>query len=299
MNFSFQDFVWKNYDMNRETNAYGCLSLCEENADVTGGRIKISDIDKLRDYPDVDVVKISGLRQDTFEYFIKKYGKQLKAISFWKNKFIEDLSLLGTLPQLEYVCFFHNQRVTALWDMSGNESLTGVSVQDFTRLKSIRGVETAPNLKEFDVGNQMWNTSIIDSFMPFVGTHVEKLSFCGKAIEDDDLSFIEQMPCLKTFDFATNQFTTEQVAWIVANFPLLEGDALKPLVPFTYTIHDSTDKTKEPVDHIVSGLYVVGKRKSIIEDVNNEKRINKCVQAFEALKQKYKGMTYREAFPIK
>ena len=77
--------------------------------DIGGGRISVFDIDKLKDYPDADVVTISGLHQDTFEYFIKTYGKQLRAIRFFKNKFIEDLSLLGTLPQLEYVYFFANQ----------------------------------------------------------------------------------------------------------------------------------------------------------------------------------------------
>ena len=78
----------------------------------------VEDIDKLKLYPDAEVVTISGLQQDTFEYFINTYGKQLKAIRFFKNKFVEDLSLLGTLPQLEYVHFFYNQRVTALWNMT-------------------------------------------------------------------------------------------------------------------------------------------------------------------------------------
>lgn len=43
---------------------------------------------------------------DSFEYFIKTYGAQLKAIRFFKNKLVEDWSLLGTLHKLEYIHFF-------------------------------------------------------------------------------------------------------------------------------------------------------------------------------------------------
>lgn len=37
------------------------LLLCEADADVTGGRITIDDIDKLANYPDIKSVTISGL----------------------------------------------------------------------------------------------------------------------------------------------------------------------------------------------------------------------------------------------
>ena len=59
------------------------LTLKEENPDIGGGRIRMSDIDRLRDYPNEDTVTISGLRQDTFEYFINTYGNQFKAIRFF------------------------------------------------------------------------------------------------------------------------------------------------------------------------------------------------------------------------
>lgn len=106
MNFSFESFVNGQFDYDETTDKHNCLWLHQENMDIGGGKISFADIDRMKDYPNEEVVIISGLRQDTFEYFIKTYGKQLKAIRFFKNKFVEDLSLLGTLPQLEYVSFF-------------------------------------------------------------------------------------------------------------------------------------------------------------------------------------------------
>jgi hypothetical protein len=259
--------------------------------DIGGGKITIADIDKLKNYPDTEVVTISGLKQDTFEYFIKTYGKQLKAIRFFKNKFVEDLSLLGTLPHLEYLYFFANQRVTALWNMTENKSLSSLCIEDFSRLTSIRGVETAPALKEFRIGNAIWNTMVLDSLMPLSNSKIERLSFTGRAIGDSDFSFLETLPELKVFDFATNVFTTEQVAWIAANCPLAEGYALKAKVDCMLP-----DSNEHLVD--VPKSIIVGKRKPILKVKGNEEKIQKYVDSFEKLKKKYKGMSYKVAFPL-
>ena len=258
--------------------------------DIGGGKIIIADIDRLKAYPDAEVVTISGLRQDTFEYFIKTYGKQLRAIRFFKNKFIEDLSLLGMLPQLEYVYFFANQRVTALWNMTGNTSLRGLAIEDFSRLASIKGIETAPALKEFRIGNAIWSKMVIDSLMPLSNTKIERLSFTGRAIVDNDLSFLETLPNLKAFDFSTNIFTTEQIAWIVANYPQTEGYALKAKVDCMLC-----DSNEHMVD--VPKTIIVGKRKPVLKVEGNEEKIQKYVDSFEKLKNKYKGVPYKVVFP--
>ena len=258
--------------------------------DIGGRKITTADIDRLKESPNAEVVTISGLQQDTFEYFIKTYGNQLKAIRFFKNKFIEDLSLLGTLPQLEYVHFFANQRITSLWDMSGNTSLSGLAIEDFSRLTSIKGIETAHALKEFRIGNAIWSKMIIESLMPLANTKIERLSFTGRAIEDNDLSFLETLPDIKAFDFSTNMFSTEQVAWIVANCPHAEGYALKAKVDCMLL-----DSNEHMVD--VPKAIIVGKRKPILKVEGNEEKIQKYVDSFEKLKAKYKGVSYKVAFP--
>ena len=290
MNFSFDSFVDGTFDYDKTTKTHNCVWLREEKMDIGGGKISIADIDRLKDYPDAEIVTISGLQQDTFEYFIKTYGKQLKAIRFFKNKFIEDLALLGTLPQLEYVYFFANQRVTELWNMSENTSLAGLGIEDFSRLTSIKGIETAPVLKEFIIGNAIWNKMLIASFAPLANTKIEQLTFSGRAIEDNDLSFLETLPNLKTFHFRTNMFTTEQVAWIVANCPNIEGYALKAKVDCM--LFDSN----ENLIHVPKSI-IVGKRKPILKEEGNEEKIQKYVDSFERLKKKYKGMPYKVAFP--
>lgn len=288
MDFSFESFRQGNFDYDPETKKHTCLWLRAENMDIGGGRISTQDIDKLRDYPNTDVVTVSGLYQDTFEYFIKAYGHRLKAIRFFINKHIEDWSLLGTLPQLEYLDFFVNRHISSLWDMRRNTSLSGLCIQDFTQLTSIEGIQTAPALKEFVIGNAIWCKTILESLMPLAHSTIEKFMFCGKSIADNDYSFLADMPNLKQFDFSTNLLTTEQVAWIVANFPELEGFALK--AKRDCTLLDSAYKN-------VPGVLIVGKRKPSLFIEGNEKRIAKYEQNFELLKKKYAGIPYYAAFP--
>lgn len=289
MNFSFADFINGNYDYDPVTRQHTGLWLRSPGMDISGGRITLADIDRLGMYPGEDVVTISGLRQDTFEYFIRTYGGQLKAIRFFKNKLVEDWSLLGTLPELEYVHFFDNQRIDRLWDMSDNRALTGLSISDFTRLHRLEGIERAPVLQYFEIGDTILRKTTVESLMPLAGTGIEELSFCGQTVEDNDLSFLLDMPRLRRFDFATNQFTTEQVAWIAANCPGVEGFALMarrddPPDPYPYG-------KEEP------RTMIVGKRKPYLTIKGNEARIARYDANFEKLKEQYRGVPYHTAFP--
>lgn len=291
MEISFCDFVRGNFDFvsaNVDCDPVGktptCIWLRDENMDIGGGKIRYSDIDRLKKFPGAEVVRISGLRQDTFEYFIRTYGHRLKAIDFFKNKLVEDWSLLGTLPGLEYVHFFANQRIESLWDMSNNLSLRGLSINDFSRLHSIEKIGTAPALKYFDIGNAIWDKATVESFLPLAGTGIEELSFTGKRIDDNDLSFLSSMNHLKRFDFSTNMFSTEQVAWIAANFPRVEGFAIKAMLEYT--------------DYDNPSVIIVGKRKPHLPVAGNENRIQRYIDSFESLKRRFKGVPYKDAFPI-
>ncbi len=288
MNFSFDSFLDRNFTYHNETEPHTCLWLRSKDMDIGGGIISINDIDVLKQHPETDVVMISGLRQDTFEYFIQTYGKQIKAIKFFKNKYIEDLSPLGTLPQLEYVHFFFNQRITSLWDMKNNTSLYGLCIEDFSRLSTISGINSAPLLKDFRVGNAVWDKMILENLMPLANSSIENFTFYGKSVKNKNCSFLYDTPNLKTFNFPTNMFTTEEVAWIVANFPNLQGYSLS--AKRDCAILDSSNTE-------VPGTIIIGKKKPSLIIKENEKRIEKYILQFEFLKKKYKGVPYTTAFP--
>lgn len=97
----------------------------QKKRDITGGTITYEEIDKVSEYQGTNKLMISNLKQDAFEYFVRTQGHKCKEIMFWKNKLVEDWSILSTLREVKFIGFFYNQRITRLWDMSENNSLEG------------------------------------------------------------------------------------------------------------------------------------------------------------------------------
>ena len=282
---NFPKFIDGSFDYAK--GGHRSLVLYNENADIGGGRITERDIDVLKKYPYLHTVTVAGLHQDTFEYFIRKYGEQLRAIRFFKNKLVEDWSLLGTLRGLEFIYWFHNQRVERLWDMSGNRALKGLALDDFSRLHDLSGVERAPTLKYFHIGDKVWPKTVIDSLAPLRGTAISTLAFEGRKITDVDLSVLWDMPYLTEFNFFSNHFTTEQVAWMVANKPKMKGRYLCGM----------TETTKFVDGREVPAVLIVGKGKPLLARAGNETRIRKYAVAFDDMVARYRDVPYGEAFP--
>lgn len=205
---NFENFINGSWDYDKEKECHTGIWIRSNNMDVGGGRIAKEEIDRLSMYDNKEALTISGLTQETFEYFINKYGKELRAVRFFKNKMVEDWSLLGSLPDIEYIYWFHNQRITKLWDMSKNVGLKGLCISDFTRLKKLDGVEKAPNLEWFSMRDAVWDKTEVESYKCFSNTNVKYLHFGGKKILDGDLSFVADMPRLERFDFPPNLFET-------------------------------------------------------------------------------------------
>ena len=257
------------------------LDIKAADADVAGAARYTHDIDRLKDHPEVKSISVFGLSQETFEYLIKNYGQQLKYIRFFKNKAVEDWSLLGTLPELECVYWFHNQKITKLWDMSGNYALKAVVLDDFSKLHDISGIDKAPALEWFGIGDAVWSTAEIESLKPLVGTKVRRIDFHGKKIKDMDISFIPELKELEVFNFPTNLFATEECAWLKAKCPKLQGYSLRPYVEFK-TFNEETRKTDVPA------VIIVGKRKPVLVIEGNEKKIQAFAEKFDQMVEEYR-----------
>ncbi len=244
--------------------------------DIGGGIVRIEDINTLDEFDNIDKVMISGLRQDTFEYFISKYGKRIKFLKFFKNKMVEDFSLLSSLENVEYIDFFINQRATNLWNMSNNKHLCGLAIDDFTRLHSLKGIETAPSLEYLHFGDKIWRKSILTDLDPLLKTKLVGFSFNGKAIENNDILILSKIKSLKHFNCPTNLYTTEDIAKLVATFPQLEGYALRPYVKFD----------RECIQY--ADILICGKRKPFLYSDKDKNRIDNYAKKFYELVEYYK-----------
>lgn len=215
---------------NFDSASFGIYDINLVQKEVSGGVISFEQIDTIRDFPDSKSIIISGLKQDTFEYFVNTYGKQFQAITFWKNKGVLDLSALSSLSEIEYISYFFNQKVSKLWDMTNNKKLIGLSLTDFSKLHSLDGIEKAVNLEYFDVGNRVEARMEIESFKPIVNTNIRHFSWGGNKVQDNDFGCLAHSK-IEELDIAPTQFTLLELAQLLALFPkTLKGTITKPYI---------------------------------------------------------------------
>src|SRR5436190_24207199 len=157
-----------------DKNTY--MSLIQR--DISGGRIKRQDIDIIQEFPKITEISISGLTQDTFDYFIENYGYQFKAILFWKCPLVGNLKLLASLDHVEYIVYFWNQRAEELWDFSKTKALKGFSFDDFTRMHDISQLSKSASLEELHFGDKIWTTYVLNTLYPIQEcASLKRLSF--------------------------------------------------------------------------------------------------------------------------
>jgi hypothetical protein len=198
--------------------------------EVGGGGISYEEIDKVANFPRAKSIIISGLRQETFEYFLCKYGKQFEAITFWKNKLVEDLSSLEELENVKFISYFFNQKAYSLWDVSKNKKLVGLSITDFSKIHSISQIENANSIQYFRLGNEVFNKMEIDSLKPLMKTNITHFTWLGKTVLDEDYKCLATGQ-IKELNMNPTMFSLNELAEVLSSFPItLEGSITKPYI---------------------------------------------------------------------
>ncbi len=262
----------------KESDENTYLSLIQR--DISGGRIARQDIDTIKQFPSVTEISISGLTQNTFEYFIENYGNQFKAITFWKCPLVSDLSKIALLDKVEYIVYFWNQRAEKLWDFSRTKSLKGFCYDDFTRMHDISEISESPSLEELHFGDAVWSKYVLNTLHPIKEcTLLRNLSFSAKKILDEKIEPVANLINLDRLSFPTRLFTTEQVAWLKAHLP--ETIDSKVLNAY-WTIDKPISMSGKNKD-----TFIVGKRKPFLDSVQEKAKVEKYVKLFNDLHQWY------------
>ena len=242
--------------------------------DISGGRISTQDIDVIKEFPNITEISISGLTQDTFDYFIQNYGSQFKAIIFWKCPLVGNLKLLESLDHVEYIVYFWNQRAEELWDFSKTKALKGFSFDDFTRMHDISQLSRSTSLEELHFGDKIWTTYVLNTLHPIREcTSLKRLSFSAKKIRDEKIEPIAHLQRLERLSFPIRLFTTEQIAWLKAHLP--DTVTSKELNAY-WTMEKPVTMNGKSKD-----TFIVGKRKPFLDSVQDQARIKKYVDQFE------------------
>ena len=261
-----------------------CIDLIQP--ELSGGRTIASDLDAIAARPDATALRVSGLDQKTFELLVTRYGSQFDAICFWKSGRIVDLTPLEALPQLRLVAFYRNQRTARLWDLRRNARLVGLQFENFTRLHALDDLERGGTLQELNFGDALWNTPVFNSLSPLAKlVSLRRLSFNARRISDCRIQPLASLPQLESLAFPPNLFTTSQVAWLRAHLPeSVQSHVLGPLFRLG-PIRNVSDNTVTELD---KNVLVVGKRKPALNSRRDDARIQRYVEEFATLVQKFR-----------
>jgi len=252
-------------------------------------RLTRQELDVLRRHPAATEVSVNGLTQDTFEYLIAQYGRQLKVINFWKCPLVRDLTALESLPGVEYIVYFWNQKAEQLWDLSRNTSLKGIGLDDFNRIHDLSPLASAPALEELHVGNKVWNKCVLDTLEP-IGrcSKLRSLDFNAKKIVDDRIEPLAHLAQLERLEFPAHQFTDKQVAWLKARLP---ETIHSQVLGGHWTIGQPIEQEGKNLDTLI-----IGKRKVRLLDSKKDRAIlDRHIHEFNALHRWFRE--HPEALP--
>jgi hypothetical protein len=250
--------------------------------EVGGGRFDESHLTGVASNPKARALRVSGLDQATFEALVTRHGPQFSAIEFWKCPRISDLTPLEDLPGLQLVSFYWNQRATRLWDLSRTPQLVGLHFDDFTSLRDLTDLERGEALVELAFGDAVWDKSVFESLAPLAAlSHLRSLKFSAKRIDDGRVEPLGALQELEALSFSRNQFTTRQVAWLRARLPeALESDSLEPV-----------NRLSSPLEYDgkVRDVMLVGKRKPLLNSVDDAARIRKHIDDFRQMVDSFRA----------
>jgi len=221
------------------------------------------------------MIRICGMKQDSFEYFVEKYGDTYEYLSFFKSQFITDFSPLSKLKNLQGVDIYWNIRADKLWDMSENTSLEYLNIADCKKITyDLPMLNTGKSLKCLQVAGDIFSGYPMKNLHCFSEMEsLQQLRLLQIKLEDHDTSFIETLPNLKHFDFPAGMLLTEEIAYICAKYPALKGTAL-----CAYNTEDA----------ILNDVRICGHRKPSLDLPQHQKRLDKYVAEFNALVEKYR-----------
>jgi len=223
-----------------------------------------------------EILEISGMNQQSLEYFVQNYGKTYRYLSFFKCQLIQDFSPLEDLENLEEVSLYWNIRSDKLWNFSKNTSLRTISIRDAKKMTLKPDLLMTSNVMEtVCFSGSIFNNYPMESLECFAGMPALKHLWLNNIrLNNKSLDPLKSIPALERFDFDAGMLTTEEIAWIVAKYPNLSGKCL-----CAYNKEDA----------MLNDVRVCGFRKPGLDLPQHQKRLDKYVAQFNALVEKYRN----------
>lgn len=220
---------------------------------------------------------LRGLTQEGLEHFVIKYGSTYKTLYLDYCTFIKDFSPLEDLTYLEAIRIEWCKSTKHLWNLSKNTSLKILSIHDSKKLiNNPTLLQTSSTLEEIRFWGNFDTKHTLESLDCFEGIKsLKRIDLNNIKLKSHDFSALYTLSNLEEFHFDAGMLTTEEIAWICANFLKLRGDCLR-----AYTENEAS---------CVHDLRICGYKKPGLYLPEDQARLDKYIIEFDALVEKYKN----------
>lgn len=213
---------------------------------------------------------IVGAKNKNFEQICT--GIEVRTLFFY-NMQVEDISPLNQINGLEHLSIHWNTKIKSLEDLKLN-SLKSLLLTDTPKISSLEPLSSLKLLEVFEFSGGIWNQNRANTLNPIIGLNeLHDLTLTNVKIDDDSLQPIVKCQKLKTLSLS-NQFPTEEYAYIKAKRPDIECNQLKAYIELNQEIDDKN-------------VMVIGRRKPFLNKETDAEKLSSYVKKFDKLVQTF------------
>jgi hypothetical protein len=192
-----------------------------------------------------------------------------------ENLKTDKLSLFGKLKKLKFISIDTCSKANTIDDIGNLQSLVGLYLTHFSKIRDIKPLSRLTNLKELGVSGSMWTRMKIESFKPIEEINsIEFLHLTNIKPEDESLEPLKDLSKLKQLDIA-NFYPMEEFAKLAGIHTDTYCTWFKPYI--NTNIGECKKCGKQTV------VMLTGERKPSLCSECDIKRLNKHVAEFEKI----------------
>ena len=249
------------------------------NVDVSSTELliqgKTKNIERLKSFSNLKKLWIYTVNQNEFNTILSLVNPKMLYIYELR---VEDLSIIGSLKDVEVLALEWNTKAQILWNISKNTSLKSLSIKDFSKLNDIRPLQNSTSLELLDLSGGESKDLKLNNLQSLKNlNNLKYLGLSNIKVQDESLEPISELKGLQELEIS-NQFPTEEYARLSVALPNTKCDKFEAYVHLPSSIGDKD-------------VMVVGKRKPFLNSNSkvDMKRLQKYKEQFKLLQSKYKN----------
>ena len=218
-----------------------------------------------------DAAYVVGVNQASF----MKLCESLRAtkLSFYEMR-VSDLSPLGQIGEVTHLAIEWNTKISDLSPISSLKSLRSLKLGDTPKAQDLSPIQDCQELRHVEFSGGIWNKNTAANLSSLASLpELRSLILLNLKLDSGGLRALAACKKLKQLTLS-NQFPTEDYAYLSVCLPNTQCDMFAPYVPISTPI-DGND------------VMVVGRRKPFLNSKTDKQRIEKYAMTFKMLQEQF------------